>query len=419
MGNEAIAKDFDVVVVGGGAAGIAAAVGAAQSGVTVCLIEQYGFLGGAATNSSVLTHCGFFDQMKRQVVAGVGQQVLDGLANHRIYRTQTFEPTGNTVVLLDLETTKSVFDEMVIAAGVHLMLHCQVISASLAGGLVTSVETVHRGGRCRINARSFVDCSGDGALLSASSAAAAVSAAEQRQASTLVIRMGGVPEDADLSSEGILNAVRAYQDQTGGSLPRETGVSVRMPITREVMLLFADQHGDALDVDELTQAEIQGRQLSWKYLAAFTQFLPGWSDSYISSTGPQIGIRETRRLRGVETVRAGDVSSGRTRPLDAIARCGWPMEDHSTPGMTKYERIKDRGWYHIPYGAICSDSVPNLWAGGRLVSSDRRAYASLRVMGTSFATGHACGVASAVYAQTGHHDYPRTRRLLQEQGALI
>jgi hypothetical protein len=185
------------------------------------------------------------------------------------------------------------------------------------------------------------------------------------------------------------------------------------------MLLLDDQHGDVLNVDELTNAEIQGRRLSWKYLAAFRKSLSGWQASYIASTGPQIGIREARRLRGDDLVHASDVTSGRKRPLDAIARCGWPMEDHSTPGETHYEGIKDKGWYHIPYGAICSESTPNLWAGGRLVSSDRRAYASLRVMGTSFATGHACGVAAAVYALTGHHDYPRTRSLLQEQGALI
>lgn len=419
MGDDAITEDFDVVVVGGGAAGIAAAVGAAQSGATVCLIEQYGFLGGAATNSSVLTHCGFFDQTRSQVVAGVGQQVLDGFASHNLYETQTLEQSGNTVVLLDLETTKSVYDDIVTAAGVRLLLHCQVVSASVTEDLIQSIETIHRGGRVRIAARAFVDCSGDGALISAAGSAALLSEPEERQASTLVIRIGGVAENADLSAEGISNAVRAYQDETGATLPREAGIAVRMPITREVMLLLADQHGDVLDVDALTRAEIQGRKLSWEYLAAFRRFLSGWETGYLASTGPQLGIREARRLRGEELVHADDVLRGRKRPLDAIARCGWPMEDHSTAGETKFEGIKDRGWYHIPYGAICSESTPNLWAGGRLVSSDQRAYASLRVMGTSFATGHACGVAAAVYALTGHHDYPRTRQLLDEQGALI
>jgi hypothetical protein len=373
--------DFDVVVVGGGAAGIGAAVGAAEAGAAVCLIEQYGFLGGAATNSSVLTHCGFFDQTRTQVVGGVGQQVLDRLEARELYQTETFPATGNTVVLLDLETTKSVYDDLVTDAGVTLLLHSRVIAASVAGGRVSDVAA--------------------------------------RQASTLVMRVGGVAEDADLSAGALSTAVLAYRERSGAQLARESGVAVRMPLSREVMLLLADQHRDVLDVRELTAAETAARRLSWQYLHAFQQGLPGWQDSYLAATGPQIGIRESRRLAGVGTVVADDVLSGRRRPEDGVARCGWPMEDHATPGLTVYGGIKDKGWYDIPYGALCSATTENLWAGGRLVSSDPRAYSSLRVMGTSFATGHACGAAAVVHTDLGRHDTAAVRELLAKQGALL
>lgn len=419
VGVDASAVAFDVVVVGGGAAGIAAAVGAARSGASVCLVEQYGFLGGAATNSSVLTHCGFFDQTGAQVVRGVGQQVLDMLDEHRLYRTQTVAETGNTIVLLDLETTKSVYDELVTAAGVELLLHSTLISATTDGERIIGVEVAHRGGRERITGRAFVDCSGDGALLAASGADVLLSQVAERQASTLVMRVGGVSDDADVSQAGIAAAVGRYQDDTGVDLVRTTGIAVRMPVTREVMLLLADQHREVLDVRELTRAELHARRLSWQYLEAFRRNLAGWEAGYLAGTGPQIGIREVRRLRGREQVGAEDVTSGRKRPQDAVARCGWPMENHVAPGVTEYGGIKDRGWYHIPYGAICSSSTDNLWAGGRLVSSDSRAYASLRVMGTSFGTGHACGVAAAVYAGCGRHDYAATRARLEQQGALV
>jgi hypothetical protein len=411
--------DFDVVVVGGGTAGIAAAVGAARTGATVCVIEQYGFLGGAATNSSVLTHCGFFDQTGTQVVRGVGQQVIDKLSERRIYRTQTIEETGNTVVLLDLETTKSVYDELITESGVTLLLHSTVIAATTEGRSISGVEIAHRGGREQITGRAFVDCSGDGALIAAAGAEALLSEVAERQACTLVMRVGGVLDEADLSQAGLSDAVGKYEADTGASLGRASGIAVRMPVTGEVMLLLVDQHRDVLDVAELTAAELQARRLSWQYLEAFRRFLRGWDAGYLSSTGPQIGIREARRLRGREEVRAEDVSAGRKRPDDVVARCGWPMEAHVAPGVTEYGGIRDKGWYDIGYGSICSASTENLWAGGRLVSSDARAYASLRVMGTSFATGHACGVAAAVHAATGRHDYAAVRAELVEQGGLL
>lgn len=411
--------NFDVVVVGGGAAGIAAAVGAAQAGASVCLIEQYGFLGGAATVSSVLAHCGFFDQTRTQVVKGVGQQLLDKLHERSLYLTETFTGSGNTVVLLDMETTKTVLDEMVTDAGVALFLHSHLVSSTVEGNRITEIEIAHRGGRERIRGLAFVDCSGDGVLISDSGSAAQVSPVAARQASTLVMRVGGVAEDADISIDGMAAAVRQYQEQSGTQLTRDNGTAVRMPVTREVMLLLADQHRDVLDVQDLTAAEVEARQSCWHYFEAFRKFLRGWETSFLSATGPQIGIRESRRLQGQETVTAEDVVTGRKRPADAIARCGWPMEDHSIPGVTAYGGIRDQGWYDIPYGSICSVSTDNLWAAGRLVSSDNRAYASLRVMGTAFATGHAGGVAAAVHSRTGSHDLDETRVQLARQGALI
>lgn len=411
--------EFDVVIVGGGAAGVGAALGAARSGASVCLIEMYGFLGGAATNGSVLTHCGFFDQTKEQVVRGTGQQVLDKLEERKLYQAQTMEESGNTVVLLDMETTKSVYDELIDEAGVTLFLHSHLVSAEASDGIITSVQFAHRGGTVTVAGRSFIDCSGDGALIAAASADHTVSPVDERQASTLVLRIGRVDEDADLSWPGMERAVDAYAEKTGVTLVRKSGIAVRLPVSREVFLLLADQHRDVLDVAELTRAEIEARQLGWHYFNAFRESLAGWESSFLSATGPQLGIRESRRLVGVDSVSADDVSDARKRPDDAVARCGWPMEDHVEPGVTQYGGIKDKGWYHIPYGAICSASTENLWAGGRLVSSDNRAFASLRVMGTALATGHACGVAAAVYAQHGRHDYALTRQGLEQQGALV
>jgi hypothetical protein len=329
------------------------------------------------------------------------------------------EESGNTVVLLDMETTKRVYDELIDEAGIELYLHSQLVDAQTRDGVITSIRFAHRGGTASVTAQAFIDCSGDGALIAAAGAAEILVDVHDRQASTLVMRVGRVEEDADLTSKAMTDAVAAYQQKTGVSLVRTSGIAVRMPLTREVMLLLADQHRDLLDVTEITRAEIDARKLAWHYLAAFQDSLKGWESSFLSATGPQIGIREARRLKGRDAVTSDDVSEGRKRLEDAIARCGWPMENHIAPGVTEYGGIRDQGWYHIPYGAICSENIDNLWAGGRLVSSDNRAYASLRVMGTALATGQACGVAAAVYAADGVHSLQRTRHHLQLQGALV
>jgi hypothetical protein len=382
-------------------------------------VERHGYLGGAATAGSVLTYCGFFDRSHTQVVAGVGGMFLDRMAEDDLYLTHTSADSGNKVVLLDLETTKRALDDVVGRAGVELFLHSYVHSATVDGDRVTAVELAHPGGSVRLIAAAFVDSSGDGALLEATGIPVRVSSADKRQASTLVMRAGGVREDADLSREGVTKAIRAYQSESGAVLPRDHGTAVRLPVSREIMLLLADQHLDMLDPGGSTRAELDGRALSQHYFRALKSALHGWESSFLAATGPEIGVRETRRMIGAATVTAEHVAAGTRRPEDVVARGGWPMEGHVSPGVTSYAGIRDDSWYDIPYGSIVSAALRNLWAGGRLVSSDERAFASVRVMGTAFGTGHACGVAAAHFARSGSVDVAAVQRQLRQQGALL
>src|ERR1700761_3299167 len=120
---------FDVVVVGGGSGGGGAAIGAAQAGASVHLIERYPFLGGAATASSVLSYCGFFDQRREPVVAGVGGDLLSRMRAAGAYEEITFKWSGNTVVMIDPEYTKLTLDRMVGDAGVITGLHSYLVDA--------------------------------------------------------------------------------------------------------------------------------------------------------------------------------------------------------------------------------------------------------------------------------------------------
>ena len=419
-------RQYDVVVVGGGAGGVSAAVGAAQSGARVALVEKYGFLGGAATNSSVLAYCGFYTQAGEQVVKGVGQQFLDILETEKVFRAEKQEYSGNTIVLLDRETTKRSLDVLVAEAGVDLYLHTHFAEALADNNEVRepltlqSIKVQHRGGLMELRAKAFVDASGDALLGHAAQADLLVSPPSERQGSTLVMHIGGVSAEQALpDGEDMDQALQKHAIEHGVSIPRSNAVCVRSPLTKELMILLADQHMDALDVDALTQAEREGRKAAFQIFRAFQGHLPGWEQSYLSHTGPQIGIRETRRIAGQGTVRADHVFEGYANNETAIAKCGWPIEDHSKPGETTYSSIGNGGWYHIIHSALQSRSHRNLWAAGRTISSDPKAYASVRVMGTGFATGHAAGVSAALQAASpeGCANTQDVRRELLRQGA--
>lgn len=399
---------YDVVVVGGGAGGVAAAIGAAQLGARVALIERSGYLGGTATNSSVLAYCGFFSQDGEQVVSGVGQQFLNLLDSHDLRHVQKQPFSGNTIVLLDRETTKRSLDKLVLDAGVELYLHSQLVSATnhplhgeTSSSRISEVRIAHRGGIMKLESTTFVDASGDAALAFMAGAGVLVSPPEERQGATLVMHIGGVSEEHSRPSPKEFSlAMQSYQEKTGIRLSHSNTVCVRSPLTGELMVLFADEHFDALDVTALTKAEVSARRQSAHIFAALKMGLEGWQDSSLTHTGPQIGVRETRRMAGLTTITTEDIHKG-TRDFETgIAKCGWPIEDHSQPGKTTYTPIGEHGWYHISGDALASKTHTNLWAAGRIISSEPRAYASVRVMGTAFATGHAAGV----YAGLGAAD---------------
>ena len=419
MVNRRLPENYDVVVVGGGSAGVGAAIGAAWAGASVCLIERYPFLGGAATASSVLSYCGFFDQRRQRVVGGVGEHLLARLRARRAYEEITFKWSGNTVVMIDPESTKLALDELVADAGVSVSLHTYLVDAPADADRVAEAVVADHGGLRRIRATAFVDASGDGNLAHLAGAAVSAPSPEDRQVATLSMRIGGLEEDAVISSEAMRSAVGAHNATHERQLGRDHGPAARLPLTNELTMQIVDQSVDALDARDLTRAEVAARAQAWDYMTAFRDHIDGWQNAYLVATGPQIGVRESRHLIGRETVTRADVLCARRRPEDVIARCGWPIEEHDGVGSTRYTPIADRGFYDIPLDALRSIDRDNLWAAGRLTSCDADAYCSLRVMGTAFATGHAAGVAAALSAGGTPAAASSVQGELRRQDALI
>ncbi len=393
---------------------------AARCGASVCLIERHPFLGGAATASSVLSYCGFFDQRREQVVGGVGEELLARLRSRGAYREITFKWSGNTVIMIDPEFTKVALDELTAAAGVSVRLHSHLSGARSEGGTVQEISVIDHAGPHWIRASAFVDASGDGDLAYSSGASVVAPPPQERQAATLSMRIGGLAADAVISSEEMRRAVAAFNATHERQLVRDHGPAARLPLSGELTMQIVDQQVDALDASDLSRAESAARSQAWDYLETFREHIAGWENAYLVATGPHIGIRESRHVVGRYSVTRDDVLSARRRPESVIARCGWPVEEHQEIGATRYTPIEGRAFYDIPLDALHSADRENLWAAGRLVSCDRHAYCSLRVMGTAFATGHAAGIAAAMQANDRRTPpVEAVQAELRRQGALL
>ena len=419
-------ENYDVIVVGGGAAGTAAAIGAAQSGARTLLLERYGFLGGAATASSVLTFCGLYQVGDTAVptVAGAASAVLDRLAQYGTDVAPFRARSGNWIVAFHPEMLKLALDDALEAAGVETRLHATLIAATCDGARTTSIEIADHAGRHHVSARAFVDASGDAALAAALGLPMDVDATrgDHVQAASLPIRVGGIAASQTITREAFAAAARAVNrdldDTDGPHLRQDGGVFIRVPGADEVWWTCVDIVTDGMSSAVLSRAERQGRRLAGLAVTAL-RAQPGFERAHIASTGPQIGLRETRRPHARLTLSAAYCGAGSRSAKDGIGRGAWPMEVHTAPGHPVFTSIGGAGFFDIPLNALRADGVDNLFLAGRVIGADAEAYGSIRVMGTGFATGHAAGIAAADIAAGGSADPAAVRTQLLLQDAII
>jgi len=414
---------YDVVVVGGGAAGIAAAVGARDAGARTLLVERYGFLGGAATNAGVLSYCGFFvrGDACRQIVGGVGARVLATLSGLGFAVDPVRAPSGNWIVMLDPEALKVALDRIVAGPGLDCRLHCTLIGARRAGTRLEAVTLYDHAGAFDVEAAAFVDASGDADLgIAAGVAPFASGPSRPRQHASITLRIGGVPPDAIVDRELLATLVtRIDAGASKAHLRRHGGHFIRLPRSGDLWWMGIDLVTDGLDSGDLGAAERDGRDLAWRFFELLRAAMPGFDRAFIAASGPQVGIRDSRQLATRYCLTAADVLEGRTRD-DGIARGCWPAELHRGDSGPSFEPVGGDGTYHVPLAAIHAAGLDNLWVGGRVIGCEERAYGSVRVMGTSFATGQAAGVAAARLARhQAAVGADEVRQELLRQGAIL
>ena len=422
-----VAADTDVVVVGGGPAGLGAALGAADAGARVVLAERYGFLGGNATAALVMPLMSFHTGRGapsraprplmpadhgpgEPVIAGVLRRLLDRL----IGEGGALAPSEETgyVVPFDPERLKLVALDLLDEAGVHLLLHA-FASDVFEDGDGTGVVFETKSGPLLVRARMIVDATGDGDVAAAAGAPYEIGREADGlvQPMTLMFRMTGFdPAAFDAwvrehpgqwrGVHGLWDLVRRATEAGELDLPREDVLFFGTPHPGEVSV-NSTRVGGVLgsDVWSWTLAEWTSRRQMRQLDAFLRRHVPGFGDAYVVQSGVHTGVRETRRIGGDVVLTATDVLGARKFP-DAIARGAYPVDIHSPSGKgTVLERLPPGESYDVPLGCLRPRGLERILVSGRCISGTHEAHSSYRVMPIAMATGQAAGVCAALAAR--------------------
>ncbi|MGC1464983.1 MAG: FAD-dependent oxidoreductase [Pseudolabrys sp.] len=430
-----VSGDYEVVVLGGGPAGIAAAASAARHGCKTLLVERYGFLGGMGTAAGVTNFCGLHANVHgdiRRVVHGIADDLL-----HRIDRIGGLNAPhlvlGKTYAqAYDTAAYKCAADDLLLSKGADVRFHALAAGALMeTDGVIKALLIETKSGRSAVLGRVFVDCSGDGDL-----AAFAGAAFEQGDEDgntlypTMMFRVNGVEPVTAGEAWRSIPALMEAAERRGVRFPRKGAIvrpqkhSVEWRVNVTQVKTANGRAIDGTDAIELSFGESEGRKQALAFFEFLRREVPGFGNAYIVDIPPQLGVRETRRVTGLYQLTADDVISCASF-ADTVGVNGWPIEKHVSGDVEwRWPDIPgSRGFNHLPYWMLVPRGFRNLLVAGRCASMTHEGQSAARVSGGCFVMGQAAGTAAhlAIAGNTSCADIAtgKLQELIENDGAYL
>ena len=446
--------ESEVVVVGGGPAGLCAAVAAARGGAKVILVEKNAFCGGMATAGMVAPFMTCYDSGgDKMLIRGIFEELVERLiaVGGAIHPSKVESKTAFTsyidkghvhVTPFKAEALKIVADEMLAEAGVRILYHTQVVDAETDGDRITRIIVAMKEGLASIRAKAFVDCSGDGDLAAMVGAAYTVGNKQGKmQPATMFFTVGGV--DTKRVDEDIAKNWDNFYRKDGinyrslhwrVSEAREAG---DWPLDRVSIGLFRGVEEDEFSIntsrvmnidgtksESLTEGEIAGRQQVRIIFNFLKKYVPGFENSRLILSGSTLGIRETRHIEGIRTLTVDQILNCEV-PEDSIMLAANSVDVHGMygPKSNEYITIPEGKCYGVPYGTMIPPAFSNLAVAGRPISADCEAAGAIRVMPPCMGIGQAAGTAVAMAVLGGYDlrtlDVKALREKLSADGVML
>lgn len=436
--------EFDVIVVGGGTAGVVAAVAAARNGARVLLVERNSFLGGVPTAAMVATFLTFHNMRGEQIARGIAQEIVDRLQRRGgvVEPGHLFNPYGNaySTTPFDPDSLKLVMFELVREAGVKLLLNTSFVEPLMAGNTVRGVYLHNKGGTGLATARVVIDCSGDGDVAALAGAPWELGSPNGKIMSmTLMFRMAGVDQrqlvqylkdhpdqflmgDDPYLKERInypeliskVESLRDWPMLTGFfDLIKECQARGEFHGNRKRLVMYVTPNPnvvcintssvlnvDATNADQMTQATMDLHDQVHQLAAFFPKYVPGFQNAWMLDAAPMVGVRESRRIMGDYVLTKDDVIEAREFE-DGIGKAAYCIDIHQGNGIITHYFIKDGQAFNIPYRCLLPQGIENLLVAGRCVSADSEAIGATREQVACMVQGQAAGTAAALAAQRG------------------